>query len=236
MIVAAFESEEFRRYPFDGILGLGLPSQAVGEGFNLVAALAKQKGFTSESFALALRADGNSTLNFAPDSHALVAAGLAPEALAWLPVDSRHGEWAVQLEGVSVGGERMTAACGPPSGCRAVLDSGTSVIALPLPLARALQRKLGDLGDCSREALDTLPRISFSFVGNHSYSVAPAQYVEVSEIDPSHCRLLIQPMDEDGTLTRTSILGQPFLLERFVVYNQSALKVGVAPIPPATPA
>jgi len=226
LIVAAFESDEFRRYPFDAILGLGMPRQAVGEGFNLIGELARQGTLPSPSFALALRADGPSSLTLAPDEAVMRAAGVAPRDLTWFAVDSRHGEWALEMSGVAVDGERIAEACSGKGGCRAILDSGTSGIVLPGPLARAVHRRIRGLSDCSTTALHQLPTLSFAF-GKRSFEVEPASYVEVSAVDPSHCRILVQPMDGDDSITRTAILGQAFLLGRYVVFNQSSAKVGL---------
>jgi len=229
-IVAAFESDDFLRFPFDGILGLGLPSQAAGPGFSLLDELARQGVIPSRSFALALRTDGNATLTFAPDAQAMYAAGVLPEALAWFEADARHGEWAVDVQNVRLGSQGLGDACDGPRRCRAAVDSGSAGIVLPGPLARAAQGQLSDLGDCSADALAALPSLTFTLSGGHVFEVPPVHYVEISPVDPSRCRLLIQAMDSNDVVSRTIILGQAFLLERYAVFNQSGPKVGLAPL------
>jgi len=220
-LVASWESSDFRSYRFDAVLGLGPPQQAIGEGFNILSAFVQQGVLPVPAFALSLRSQGNSTLTLGTTD--------APEGTAsqlqWLPTDTVHGEWALILEDASLDGSAV-GLCGGQT-CRAVLDSGCPGIAVPERVARHLNAKL-QLGDCS--TLSQLPRLSFH-VGNRSYEVGPERYVEVSKIDASKCRLLIQANAKD--LTRTVILGHPFLLDRYVVFDQGHMRIGLADAFPA---
>lgn len=223
LLVAAWESDSFQRFPFDAILGLGLPRQGLGQGFNLLEAFVKQGVLATQTFSLTLRAAGESTVSFGDDGSDRD----NTSGLTWYPIDAHHGEWALPLHAVAVDGDTLEGvACKGPHGCRAIVDSGCSGIALPGPMARALLKRL-DVGDCSAEALASLPKLNFTLAGNRSYEVDPSRYVEVSTVDASHCRLLIQAVDSDDSLSRTAILGQPFMMERHLVFDQAKQRIGI---------
>mmetsp|Transcript_18744 Transcript_18744/g.47032 ORF Transcript_18744/g.47032 Transcript_18744/m.47032 type:complete len:102 (-) Transcript_18744:54-359(-) len=97
-------------------------------------------------------------------------------------------------------------------------------------MAREARHLIGDLGDCSAAALAALPRLTFVFNGGRAYDVHPTEYVEISPIDPSRCRLQVQAIDRDDSLVRTAILGQSFLLDRYALFDQAGLRVGLAPL------
>lgn len=217
-VVAAYESDDFKPFQFDGILGLGPPHQAAQEDFNIVGALARQGALGAPVFSLVIRASGISTLSFG--------GGEDPgDAEAWLPADSRHGEWAIPLADIVVD-STMQRLCPSSAGCRAILDSGCAGIAVPKEAAAKLTKALA-ASDCS--SVSDLPTLGFA-IGNRTYNVAPEQYVEVSESDPSRCRLRVQAID-DGEATRTVILGLPFLTGKRVTFDQGAMRIHIAELP-----
>jgi len=223
-LVAAWESPEFAKFSFDGILGLGPARQALRPEFNLLGEFAKQGTLPKAAFSLSLRSKGNSSL--AMGSTGDFGGNATPE---WLAADARHGEWAVVLQDISVDGKR-TGVCGAKA-CRAVLDTGCGGIALPGPALKQLGKRL-KLGGCSKEAIQELPTLGFVLGNGHTYELHPEKYVEfahpseVVDDDDSgpHCRLRIQP----SGYSRTAILGLPFLLDREVAFDQDNMRVGLA--------
>jgi hypothetical protein len=236
-LVSAWESPEFARYSFDAILGLGPPGQALRPEFNVISAFSKQKAMPEAAFLLSLSSQGNSSLtmgstgvfgaNATSAANATHSAGTPP----WLAADARHGEWAVHLSDINLDG-KASGACGT-QGCRAVLDSGCSGIALPEPALKALESRL-KLHGCTPGAIQELPTLGFVFGNGRTYEVGPDKYVEVatpkegddSEAAVPHCRLVIRPTGDFSS--RTAILGLPFLLDRDIVFDQGNMRVGLA--------
>ena len=84
----------------------------------------------------------------------------------WLPVDGRHGEWALPMQDVTFGDEVLEAF--GTDGCRAVLDSGCGGIVLPAEVGVLCStrwehsiRKLRVSIRCRRNWLRTLRKSEF---------------------------------------------------------------------------
>lgn len=246
-IVAATESDDFAHYKFDAVLGLGPKQQAFAEGFSFIDAFAQQGALQAQTFSLELR-DGEGSLELAvpgaptgaastwPDSTMLSASNASDSSSGanasvfaatfaatgvtqWLPVDGRHGEWALPMQDVTFGDEVLEAF--GADGCRAVLDSGCGGIVLPAEVAQRVKSKL-DISDCS--TIGNLPPLGFVFNGR-KYSVGPERYVEISKVDSSHCRLLIY--EQPNGIENSAILGLPFLFDRRTVFDVGAMMVGI---------
>eukprot|EP00927_Polykrikos_kofoidii_P061975 TRINITY_DN56795_c0_g1_i1.p1 TRINITY_DN56795_c0_g1~~TRINITY_DN56795_c0_g1_i1.p1 ORF type:complete len:406 (+),score=53.30 TRINITY_DN56795_c0_g1_i1:52-1269(+) len=247
-IVASLMSQEFKDYKFDGILGLGLPRQGAGKGFSVIGDLATQQALLAPEFVLSLRSSKDSVLILGSDRDCCCVASdtnsskpstsglkvrgsskdnasfVSRDCRRWhqLPVDAKHGEWAVHMDDVAIEGSRL-GLCGT-EGCRAVVDSGCGGIAAPRRLVQRLKDQL-KIENCAY--IGALPRIEF-ILGGRSFHVGPERYVEVSAVDPSHCRVLIDELDDDVSL-RTFILGIPFMLDRDVWFDQGRMQIGLAP-------
>lgn len=223
-IVASVLSEDFNRYRFDGILGLGPPDQALGPKYNVIDALVRSGALPKAMFALALRPfkDGSVATLGGYDASAIKAGS----SLQWLPVRWHRSEWAIPLTDLVVAGERMHACLGDR--CRAVVDSGCSGIVLPEKATRRLHEQYqipsASVFDCANNS--ALPQVGF-MIGNITYTIGPEAYVEVSKVDPSKCRLLIHQVDDFST--RSAVLGHPFLFNHYAVFDQENLRVGLAP-------
>jgi hypothetical protein len=141
MIMATEMSHEpFSSFAFDGVLGLSLESLAVTPEFSVFATLAKKGHLSHHSFGvfLAEGGEGLSEISFG---------GHNPERLrgepVWAPVfDPELGHWQVQITSLRLG-ERSLDFCSDGQ-CRAVVDSGTSLLAVPAALAGDLATMLED--------------------------------------------------------------------------------------------
>lgn len=230
-VVAAWLSDAFASLKFDAILGLGPPRQAVAPRFNLLSQLVEQRVIPEASFTLSLRRGGaasavlgSSTLSEASGPAAGGDASAA-NASAWMPADSKHGEWAVMLESVGAGDSEFLTC---PSGkrCRAILDSGCPGLSLPDQAFQAVKQLLPPLeSGCSSDVMSGLPRLRFRFGEDRLFEVRPEHYVEVPEDGSSNCRYNIQSAGD--TSSRTVVLGVPFLLDRDVAFDQGRMRVRV---------
>merc|ERR550514_696739 len=138
-LISAFEMDEtpFGFLPFDGILGLGLPESSVTPDFNLAGNLAGAQVFRNDRFAvwLADASDGeDSEVSFGE---------MRPERFAselvWMSVERGGGLWVVPLEDLVLDGRRLGLCA---AGCRAALDTGTSVLGVPPAQMQALTNEL----------------------------------------------------------------------------------------------
>jgi len=145
IVMATEMSEEpFYAFAFDGVFGLGLDSLALAPEFSFFGMMTKQKSLTHTSFGVFL-ADSDDELS------EISFGGHSPEklasALTWAAVASpEHGYWQVKISAVRVG-NRTLDYCRDGQ-CRAVVDTGTSLLAVPQDFMPDLQQELeGPLRD-----------------------------------------------------------------------------------------
>jgi len=139
-VVMAMEMshEPFHAFAFDGVLGLGLDSLALAPEFSFFGMLVAQKRLQDLSFGVFL-GDGDEEVS------EISFGGHSPErlrgALTWAPVVlPEHGHWQVQITRLRIG-DRIVDFC-EDGGCRAVVDTGTSLLAVPVDFAEELQLEL----------------------------------------------------------------------------------------------
>lgn len=225
-VVADYESDDFAKYEFDGILGLALGGRlSAGPGYSFVDQLAIEGALPNRVFALFLSAkeeESEITLGGFDE-------GRAGDGLTWLKVDPVSGSWAVPMADIIVEGKPQRL-CSGTLGCHAEFDSGCAGIAMPKGMAKELAEKIGFTGainQCANPAM-TLPTIGFVLDG-HIFELSPSDYVQVSSIDSTRCRLHFQDMD--GANHRAPVvLGHEFLLRYYSVYDRELLRIGLAPL------
>mmetsp|Transcript_15470 Transcript_15470/g.41761 ORF Transcript_15470/g.41761 Transcript_15470/m.41761 type:complete len:1056 (+) Transcript_15470:143-3310(+) len=130
--------EPFHAFAFDGIVGLGLDSLALAPEFSFFGSFAAQKRWEQSSFGVFLADSDDEVSEISFGGH-------SPERvqgdLHWAPVASPDlGHWQVQIKHVRIG-NRTVDFCEDGS-CRAVVDTGTSLLAVPGAFADELQTSL----------------------------------------------------------------------------------------------
>jgi len=118
----------FGMFNFDGIVGLGLPELSLGDDFSLFGSLFKSGALKARQFGVYLAEGG--------EGSEVAFGGPNPEKLAspvvWTPVVlPRHGHWQVEIVAFHVGNYTLDLC--RSGGCRGVLDTGTSHLAIPSP-------------------------------------------------------------------------------------------------------
>jgi len=130
--------EPFHAFSFDGVLGLGLDSLALAPQFSFFGMMAKQVSLEHPSFGVFL-ADTDaevSEISFGGSSEDKVAS-----PLTWAPVALPDlGYWQVEIKAIRIG-DRTLDYCADGQ-CRAVVDTGTSLLAVPEDFADGLQEAL----------------------------------------------------------------------------------------------
>lgn len=118
----------FGIFPFDGIVGLGLPRLSLTKEFNFIQALQESGQIARQQFAFYLSESG--------EGSELAIGGANPEqldsSLRWTDVVVPDmGHWQVEIVSFTVG--NVTLDLCREGGCRGVVDTGTSHIAIPSP-------------------------------------------------------------------------------------------------------
>ncbi|KAK2523689.1 cathepsin E-A [Columba livia] len=161
---------------FDGVLGLGYPSLAVGNALPVFDSIMNQQLVEEPIFSFYLKREDDTE-----NGGELILGGidhsLYKGSIHWVPVTEKS-YWQIHLNNIKIQGR--VAFCS--HGCEAIVDSGTSLITGPSSQIRRLQEYIGAspshsgefLVDCRR--LSSLPHISFT-IGHHEYKLTAEQYV-----------------------------------------------------------
>ena len=164
--------------------------------------------------------------------------------------------WALRLDGMKIG-DVDAPGCADPPHCSAIVDSGTSLIALPSVMIDDILKKIdahgGVKSDCSN--IDDLPTIYLS-IGGTTVELPPQLYVaklkDVQEEEtvgwglfkfPFQTGKLIEaclPLFMEMELATAFdgpvfILGMPFLRAYSTKFDRETRKIGAPPPPPRGP-
>jgi len=141
--------------------------------------------------------------------------------ISWAPV-IRKGYWEVELQSVTFGGQSIGG-----EGRRAAIDTGSSLIALPIAEAEVINAKIGGkknwsgqyIVDCN--TLDSLPEIALEF-GGKEYTLSGHDYVLSVQ---GSCVSGFMGLDIGMPLW---IIGDVFLRKYYTVYDMGNTRVGFA--------
>lgn len=231
--------DPFDHFSFDGVVGLGLESLALDGNFSFFGRLVAEGHLPEPCFGVFLSQGSDavrSEISFGGHNKERVSSDFD-----WAPVAlPEQGYWQVEIKGVRVGTEALNQCS--DGGCRAVLDTGTSLLGVPLEALPSLHNLLArpteepsvncqklpgppiifDLGgfelrleaeDYSRPA----PMAVRSKSGNSSYSVCRASLMPV------------QGGEGDGALMdKLFIFGEPFLQKHYTKYDWRQKRIGFA--------
>lgn len=205
---------------FDGILGLGYDTISVNKIVPPFYNMVNQGLLDEPVFAFYL----GST-----DKESEVVFGGADEdhysgKLIKLPI-RRKAYWEVQFDSITFGKDTAEF-----DGMGAILDTGTSLIALPTTIADLLNTQIGAKKgfngqytvECSKR--DSLPDLTFTLSG-HDFAIGPYDYIlEVS----GSCISAFMGMDFPEPVGPLAILGDAFLRRWYSVYDLGENTVALA--------
>ncbi|KAF4797536.1 Pepsin A [Turdus rufiventris] len=220
--LAETEPGDFFYYtPFDGILGLAFPSIASSGATPVFDNMMVENLVDRHLFSVYLSRDseaGSFVLFGAIDPY------YTTKGISWIPL-SAETYWQIAMESVSFNGAPVACSLG----CQAIVDTGTTLLAVPIRAFRTLMRLLGanSSGEISCEAVSNLPSLIFHIHGRE-FPVPPRAYVLRSN---GYCTLGLQGMDvptEEGELW---ILGDVFIREYYVIFDRANNKVGLSQLP-----
>ncbi|CCX33774.1 aspartic peptidase domain-containing protein [Pyronema domesticum] len=205
---------------FDGILGLGYERISVNgippPFYNMV----EQKLVDEPVFAFYLgttEQQSEATFGGIDKSH-------YTGELIKLPV-RRKAYWEVDFDAITFGDQVAKL-----ENTGAIVDTGTSLIALPTTIAELLNAEIGAKKswngqytvECS--ARDSLPDLTFTLTG-HNFTIGPYDYI--LEVQGS-CISAFMGMDFPEPVGPLAILGDAFLRRWYSVYNLGDNSVGLA--------
>ncbi|KAI9052407.1 hypothetical protein LZ554_003755 [Drepanopeziza brunnea f. sp. 'monogermtubi'] len=209
---------------FDGILGLGYDTISVNKipppFYNMV-----NQGLLDEPvFAFYL----GSTDNGEEDQSEAIFGGINKDhftgKITEIPL-RRKAYWEVDLDSITFGD-----ATAELENTGVILDTGTSLIALPSTLAELLNKEMGAKKgyngqytvDCAKR--DSLPDMSFTLSG-HEFTITPYDYI--LEVQGS-CISSFMGMDFPEPVGPLAILGDAFLRKWYSIYDLGKGTVGLA--------
>lgn len=205
---------------FDGILGLGYDTISVNRIVPPFYNLVNQGKLDKAVFAFYL-GDTN-------DQSEVIFGGIDEShysgKLVKIPL-RRKAYWEVELNSIKFGKEEADM-----ENTGAILDTGTSLIALPSSLAELLNKEIGAKKgwngqysvDCAKR--DSLPDLTFK-LGGHDFPISPYDYIlEVS----GSCISAFMGMDFPEPVGPLVILGDAFLRRWYSVYDLEDNAVGLA--------
>lgn len=238
VLASKMTEDPFSHFDFDGVLGLGLTALTLSPEFSLFGQLVAQHEEMQPLFAVFLaRHEGyESMISFGGYEEKY-----AETDIHWAPVTmSELGYWVVQLTNVRVG-DQVLEDCSDGS-CRAILDTGTSLLGVPKQAVRGLHRMLArpvpeehtadPAIDCRR-----LPGSLLSFeLGETVVSLQPEDYSRPAPFNmtiPNQdkwrlvCRSLLLPVDMAAPLgPKVFIWGEPFLRRYYTIYDFANKRIG----------
>lgn len=207
---------------FDGILGLGYDSISVNKipppFYNMI-----DQGLLDEPvFAFYLSDtnngdDSEATFGGVDESH-------YTGKITTIPL-RRKAYWEVDLDAITFGDSTAEL-----ENTGVILDTGTSLIALPTTLAELLNKEIGAKKgyngqytiECDKR--DSLPDMSFTLSG-HEFAITPYDYI--LEVQGS-CISSFMGMDFPEPVGPLAILGDAFLRKWYSVYDLGKNTVGLA--------
>lgn len=211
--------DSFSDQPFDGIMGLGFPALAQINSNPITTNLLSVFSSRSQIVSFLMTETGG-VASFGSYNPNLFAG-----SLTWLKV-TLPSYWQVVLNSVNVGNHGFSGEK------RAILDTGTSLFAIPTTTCDQINQIFDayevDSGiyavDCS--SVNSLPIVTITLDGN-PFDLDPTDYIIQAG---SQCISVFTPVDMDNDEGLPMwILGDPFLRRYYSVYDYGNQLVGLAP-------
>ncbi|XP_011845781.1 PREDICTED: cathepsin E [Mandrillus leucophaeus] len=216
---------------FDGILGLGYPSLAVGGVTPVFDNMMAQNLVDLPMFSVYMSSNpeggAGSELIFGGYDHSHFSG-----SLNWVPV-TKQGYWQIALDNIQVGGTVMFCS----EGCQAIVDTGTSLITGPSDKIKQLQNAIGAApvdGEYAVECanLNVMPDVTFTINGV-PYTLSPTAYTLLDFVDGMQfCSSGFQGLDIHPPAGPLWILGDVFIRQFYSVFDRGNNRVGLAPAVP----
>jgi hypothetical protein len=225
---------------FDGVFGLGWSTISVGHLEVPIPAMKRQGMIKDAVFAFHLgRKDG--------ESGTLSIGGYRDNgSMSWIPLASRD-YWTIKVdrmqmalnitEGTQSDTESDKLVQLVSNSTRAIVDSGTSLIAAPAIVVDKLSQLIGayklpwvsSIRFVSCDKKKSLPDLQF-VINGITFSVPPSDYlIQTSSKSTVPCVLGITPFDLPNSPEPIIILGDVFMRRYYTVFDYDNSRIGLAP-------
>ncbi|KAF1525097.1 Pepsin A, partial [Eudyptes schlegeli] len=208
--------------PFDGILGLAFPSIASSGATPVFDNMMAEGLVSKDLFSVYLSKNeqsGSFVLFGAIDPF------YTTRGITWIPL-SAETYWQITMDRyVSINGKSVACSLG----CQAIVDTGTSLLAMPNRALGTILRTLGASsgGEINCNSVSMLPDVVFHINGK-AFPVSPSAYVMESN---GFCNLGFEGMNVPTESGELWILGDIFIHEYYVIFNRAKNMVGLSPLP-----
>ena len=232
--IAKHQSQKpFTGLPFDGILGLPPSSEALGRGDIHHSSIL---GRFLDSVS------GSSPASSAPHPHVMgvylsrdtsVSSSIslggvesnhikAASPVHWHNILAPGRSWTVRMSDIAVNGERMHVC--PAEGCKALVDTGSSLLTGPSDIMPAVMKKVGDV-DRSCSNLTSLPRVEVILQDASGREVSyPLEGPEYAVKFKDGCETGLGALDLSG---KKWVLGDTFLRRYYSIFDDDTKQVGL---------
>uniref|UniRef100_A0A8C2Y0X9 Peptidase A1 domain-containing protein n=1 Tax=Capra hircus TaxID=9925 RepID=A0A8C2Y0X9_CAPHI len=198
--------------PFDGVLGLKYPNISIFGAIPIFDNLKNQGAISEPVFAFYLNEREGSVVMFVDHRY-------YKGELNWVPL-FEEGNWSVYMDRITM--KRKVIACS--GGCKALIDTGTSLIRGPRKLVNNIQNLIGARPRGSKHyvscsVVNTLPSIIFTING--------INYPVPGRDSRGHCYTTFKE-NPLSLSTESWILGEVFLRVYFSVFDRGNDRIGLA--------
>ncbi|KAJ1342124.1 hypothetical protein BSLG_003303 [Batrachochytrium salamandrivorans] len=215
---------------FDGIFGLGFDTISVEKVVPPLYNLVHQNQLEAPLFGVWLGGSSESEggeITFGSVNH-----DHFDGPIVWAPI-TRKAYWEVELEGVTLGGKTIKI-----SSSKAAIDTGSSLFALPVAEAEAINAAIGGkknwsgqyVVDCA--TVSSLPELTLQF-GGHKFPLSGEDYTLKVNAGPiggggDQCISGFMGLDIPAPAGPIWIVGDVFLRKYYTVYDLGNARVGFA--------
>ncbi len=219
-------SDNFQNSPFDGIFGLAYKNIASDQVTPWMNNAVQQGLIPKAIFSFYLSntpSDGKGRLIIGEPDPRYYQGDITWHPLQSLetggPIDFYYN---IAFDSIAVNTENVPLSCQNQENCRAIVDSGTSLIVGPAEDVSNILDTLNLSPDCSN--LKDQPSLTFS-IGGQNYVVPPEFYVvkQVGWWGQEQCTAGLAPSNQDFW-----IFGDAFMRAFYVVFDKTDSKVGFA--------
>ena len=224
--VASQLSDNFLASPFDGIFGLAYKSLAKDQVTPWMDNAVQQGLIDKAIFSFYLSNDpgkGDARLIIGepdPDYY--------QGEIEWHPLQSLRGNapedlyYNITFDGIYSGNQQVPLLCNYVGSCKAIVDSGTSLIVGPSEDIENILNTLNLNPDCSN--LNEQPSLNF-MIGGNNYEVPPEFYVvkRINQTGQAECTPGLAPSNMTFW-----IFGDAFMRAFYTIFDQGESRVGFA--------
>lgn len=241
LMATSMTKDPFKSFKFDGVLGLGLSPLSLKEDFNFFGAMAGQNaGSFERKFGIFLSIDPRtpSEISFGGYDREHCAS-----PMHWTPVSRPElGYWQISIKSVRIGDQALPFC--DAGDCKAIMDTGTSLLGVPRSELRALHKSLARALPAHHAEVDCRqhpgPPIAFD-LGGFSVELTAADY---SRMGPASmlvagggpkerrdfCRASLLPVDlgKSPLGSKVFVFGEPVLRRYYTVFDVGEKQMGFA--------